>query len=120
MANFTTRAGVVHVEGDVDIDTAHHLMAVGREALEQCSGSAIVIDLSSCSFMDSSGLGALVGVRTLAHDAGVTMLLRGVPGRIDRVLELTGLRDYFPVAASESVAVHTPAWNRTDSREPQL
>jgi anti-anti-sigma regulatory factor len=37
-----------------------------------------------------------VSVRNAACAGGITMYLRGVPERVKRVLEMTGLLDYFP------------------------
>lgn len=54
-------------------------------------GRILVVDLSQLTFMDSSGLGALVVARTkaLKHEASL-VVSRGSPA-ISRLLEITGL-----------------------------
>jgi len=82
------------VSGDVDIATVDQLLGEARACLE---GGADVceIDLSGVTFMDSSGLGALVRIRNLAHDQSKQVLLTNIPARVSRLLEVTGLTDVF-------------------------
>jgi anti-anti-sigma factor len=96
MAYIDMRSGVVRAVGDLDIESADAFITLGRTAVQQCSDAKIIVDLSGCTFLDSSGLGALVSVRNAACADGITMYLRGVPERVKRVLEMTGLLDYFP------------------------
>ena len=45
--------------------------------------------------MDSSGLGALVRIRNLAHERGTKVLLTNVPASVSRLFEVTGLAEIF-------------------------
>ena len=67
-------SAVVAVSGDIDNDTAPQL----REALVNAfSGGAkrVVVDLSTTDFLDSSGLGALVGVsKEYARDGELVLV----------------------------------------------
>ena len=96
MAHIEMRSGVVRASGDLDIESADAFITLGRTAVQQCTDSAIVIDLAECTFLDSSGVGALVTVRNAARDAGVKIFVQGASDRVRRVLEVTGLLDYFP------------------------
>jgi anti-sigma B factor antagonist len=98
MARIEMRSGIVRASGDLDIEAADAFITLGCTAVRQCTESAIVVDLSSCTFLDSSGVGALVTVRNAARDAGKKVFVRGAPERVKRVLEVTGLTDYFPEA----------------------
>lgn len=51
----------------------------------------VVIDLSDCSFVDSSGLGALVGGLKSARQAGGDLRIAGAPEQVRTVLALTNL-----------------------------
>lgn len=100
MAEFVveTRAdnpGFLVVSGELDIATVDQLVTQARAALDSTS-SALVIDFSGVTFVDSTGLGALVRIRNEAERHGKRVDLVGVRREVRRVLELTGLSDLFP------------------------
>ena len=77
----------------------------GTDALEKAvlGGSAegvtrIVFDLRELTFIDSTGLRALVAVHDLCRARGCEVAL--IPGRraVQRVFDLTGLTDVLPFA----------------------
>lgn len=104
MAHIEMRSGIVRASGDLDLESADAFVTLGRTAVQQCTKPAIIVDLSECTFLDSSGVGALVTVRNAARDAGMEIFVRGAPDRVKRVLEVTGLLDYFPDAdAKQSI-----------------
>jgi anti-anti-sigma factor len=75
------------VEGVLDADSAHHV----DEALAEWLGvSALVIDLSGCTFVDSEGIAALL---TCRHELGDSASLRlvGVRPNLEHTLRLAGL-----------------------------
>ncbi len=51
----------------------------------------IVVDFSGCSFVDSSGLGAMIGGLKLARVAGGDLRIAAVPEGVKSVLRLTNL-----------------------------
>jgi anti-sigma B factor antagonist len=53
--------------------------------------SRIVVDLSTCEFVDSSGLGALIAGLKTARQAGGDLRIAGVGPQIATVLRLTNL-----------------------------
>jgi anti-sigma B factor antagonist len=87
---------VVVLRGSVDLANRDEVVAAARAALGDGSPAGLVIDLAAVSFMDSTGIGALV---TLAHDsedAGVTFSLRAPSPRVTRTLEISGLLNVWP------------------------
>lgn len=56
---------------------------------------SMVIDLSNVSYMDSSGLGALVGAYVSARRAGCEMRLMNLNQRLAELLRLTKLASVF-------------------------
>ena len=88
---------VVTVNGEVDLATAPELEACVLRALEGAP-SSVVLDLGGLTFIDSSGLRTLVSASRAAATHGATLALRNVPSHAQRVLDLTGLADSFPVA----------------------
>jgi anti-anti-sigma factor len=94
-----TRAGVVRVcvIGEVDLCTAPLL----EEALvrELDAASDVLLDLSEVSFIDSSGLHAIVSAaRTARANGGILAVDSPLPAQARRVIELTGLEELLHVA----------------------
>ncbi len=98
---------VLEVGGEVDVYTAPRL----RERLiELIDGGArnVVVDLGKVDFLDSTGLGVLVGAlkRVRSHD-GDLRLACSRP-RILKVFEITDLTKVFPISPSVDEAIAAP------------
>src|SRR4051812_27350270 len=87
----TWNGTVVRVAGDVDLATAPALRSLlartGREA-------DVLVDLSGVTFMDCSGLSALLQAR--AHHAG-RLALKGPPPSLRRILAALELENAFTI-----------------------
>jgi len=95
---------VVTVAGEMDKQTAPRLV----KSLEQVGSSdapAIIVDLTGCSFIDSSGLGALVGARKLFRASGRQLVLVASGRQILGAFELTGLDSLFKIYPSLATAL---------------
>jgi anti-sigma B factor antagonist len=92
------RAGstLVRIAGDLDAATAPDLADLCR-SVHAHGDRDVVIDLTDTSFLDSSGLRALVGARRLFGDGGGSLRLAHPSEPVIRLLEITGLRDYFAI-----------------------
>ena len=85
---------VLRIDGDIDACTAPHL----RERVMDLAGDGtvhIIADLRGAGFLDSAGLGALVGSRTGLRARGGSLALVASAGRILQTLRITGLSDAF-------------------------
>lgn len=101
---------VASLQGEIDMDTVSQVRSELQAALEQ-QPRVLVIDLSGTSFIDSSGLGALVAAARRAALAGCTFCLAGATPNVSRILAVTGLDRVWPMY--ESVAAATAAMART-------
>ena len=81
---------VVAVAGELDIAVTDQFLARCREALGDPS-DVLELDLGGVTFIDSTGIGALVRIQQEAKAAGTTLRLTHVPRQVSRVLDLTGL-----------------------------
>ena len=84
---------VVHVAGEVDIETSPILRAAILPVFEQPVPHTVIFDLGGVGFIDSAGLAVLISV---ARD-GRSVRLRNPPAVFIRVLEATGLSQDFPI-----------------------
>ena len=114
----TTTAGptVVEAGGEIDLNSAPAL----RECLNQTidAGSRrLVVDLRQASFIDSVGLGVLIGARRrllahAGHDGSLQLVC--AEGLVLRVLRLTGLDSVFAVHATLTDALGGDAGQAED------
>jgi anti-sigma B factor antagonist len=89
--------GVITIKGELDAYTAP---AVEEQItkLTDAQVTTVVLDLSETSFLDSSGLRAILTAhRRLEGEGG--LLLRAPSEPVVRLLEITGLTDHFRVEA---------------------
>jgi anti-sigma B factor antagonist len=83
---------VLRIDGDIDACTAPQL----RERVRDLAGHGtvhLIADLRGAGFLDSAGLGALVGARKELRRRGGSLMLVAGAGRIVQVLRITGLSD---------------------------
>ena len=88
------------LSGEIDLANAGDYLAVGRAMIAECKNApCFSIDLSGVTFMGSSALAMLVGIRKAATNAGMELRLDGTPARVRQLLQITGLADHFGVTA---------------------
>jgi anti-sigma B factor antagonist len=80
----------VALHGEVDVLNVEEVRRSLAEAVEGRPGS-IVVDMSELSFIDSTGLGALVFGFQRARDAGIGFRLARPSSGVRQILVLSGL-----------------------------
>ena len=99
------RAAILRLKGAFDGVAAPLVRQAVSSVL--CDGvDAVVLDLSEVEFIDSAGLGALVGAWKRAQAEGVTFTLRAPSPRVERALGVTALSRVFTV---EPARAYQPA-----------
>ncbi len=88
----------VHLElsGELDLATAPKLEDELKH-VEQSEPALIVLDLRPLSFMDSSGLRALLAADARAREAGRRLVLVRGDERVQRVLRITRLDERLEI-----------------------
>lgn len=82
--------------GEIDIITEQALRAAAASAMTSAPGGRIVVDLQQVSFMDSSGLRALLHSRDAAEAAGTEFRITAVAeGAVQRLFKAAGVWDWF-------------------------
>jgi anti-sigma B factor antagonist len=95
-------SAVVTVEGELDLETSSQLGEVLDDLAARGIARQLVIDLSPCAFVDSTGLGLLVAAQRRA-DAPLDLVVTN-PQLLD-LLELTALDQLFHVHETRSAAL---------------
>jgi len=94
----------IQIEGDFDGSLQDIGIAVTEAALAT-DPRAIVIDVKSCTFLDSTAIAVILGARQRAMDANIPFALVGHNPTIDRTLELTGLSEELEILRDRTEAI---------------
>ena len=87
--NTSEDAARVLVEGEVDVSNADEL----RDAVDCALAHDAPVDLSQVPYIDSTGIGVLVGAAHRAADAGKKLVVASPQKNVARVLGLLGVAD---------------------------
>lgn len=87
---------IYRLRGSLDLATSPSVRAALVEAASQ-GRHDIIVDLTHLEFLDSTGLGALIGAHRRALESGGAVRLAVGEGAIARLLNITGLVRVFPV-----------------------
>lgn len=85
---------VLQLGGEVDALAAESVLQAGVSLLDS-TDSDVVVDLGAVTFIDSTGLGALVGVRNHALESGRAVRVAGAGSGVERIFRITGLDEPF-------------------------
>src|SRR5580700_11687582 len=85
---------VFKLRGSLDLATAPTVRAALSEATEKGSHN-LIVDLTQLEFLDSTGLGVLIGAHRRAAEHGGSFRLIVNNGPISRLLNITGLIAVF-------------------------
>ena len=80
------------INGEIDHHTVRDVREEIDAALYLYQPKKLIMDLSSVRFMDSSGLGLIVGRMTNAKELGATVEITGASPRVQKILDMAGLR----------------------------
>ena len=87
----------MHLEGTCDLASAPKLRATLLTELRPPNALHVVVDVSGLEFIDSTGLGLLLGALRRLREAGGSLKIAGAQGGVLRVLEITDLDKVFPL-----------------------
>ncbi|MBE6595042.1 MAG: STAS domain-containing protein [Ruminococcaceae bacterium] len=88
---------VVRLFGEIDHHSAAGLRAELDELLLKERPARLVLELSHVEFMDSAGLGLLMGRLRLVKQLGGVMALKGANARVLKILTLAGMERFMEI-----------------------
>jgi anti-sigma B factor antagonist len=96
---------VVAVQGELDLNTAPKLEEMLNRAVD--GGGSLVVDLSGCDFIDSTGVALLIRTwQSLGDGASPRRFVLSCPNRqVRRLFEITGLDDQIQIVDDAQDAV---------------
>ena len=101
-------SAVLSLQGEVDVANSDEFK---RAALALLEGGVkrLVVDLSRTEYIDSAGLGILVGLLKRTNESHLELIVAGAQPRVQRVFEITGLNRVFAMRADVNAAVQEVA-----------
>jgi len=89
-------SAVLALSGEIDVSNTAQVRDAGVKLLAD-GATRLVVDLSLADYMDSAGLGTLVGMLKRVKEAGGAMAIAGPQPRVRRLFEITGLDQIFSI-----------------------
>ncbi|EGO63647.1 anti-sigma factor antagonist [Acetonema longum] len=95
---------LVRLEGEFDVHAVEQFRQVIDESIETSEVRNLALSLKGVSFIDSSGVGAILGwYKKIQASNGETILIH-LPAQVERVLALSGLTKIMKVYPGEKDA----------------
>ncbi|KGM95462.1 anti-anti-sigma factor [Clostridium novyi A str. 4552] len=88
---------IVHMEGELDHHTAEEVRSRIDDRIDRTGFSRVIMDFTNVNFMDSSGIGVVIGryKKLLLKKGKINMI--GAKGAVKRVFELSGMFKIIPL-----------------------
>jgi stage II sporulation protein AA (anti-sigma F factor antagonist) len=105
------KALIVKIAGELD----HHAAAGMREAIDrelQRTGAInLVFDFSRVRFMDSSGIGMIIGRYKIVKSLGGKVVIAGASENTERIIKMSGVTDLLIIAETVEAGLEEVAQN---------
>lgn len=82
---------VAYLSGELDHHTARPIRQEIDDAASQSPPELLVLDFGGVSFMDSSGIGLVMGRYRLMEELGGQIILQNLPAPIKKVMRVAGM-----------------------------
>ena len=86
----------VILSGDLDEHSAYHTRITLDEMFEGTGFNQVIIDLSELDFMDSTGIGVLIGRYKKMKDKKLPIYICNPSSHAEKIFKMTGLYDIMP------------------------
>ena len=96
---------VVVLTGELDLNSAERYREAIDDAIVRTDAKYLVFDLSEVTFIDSSGLGMMLGRYKKIEQKGGRSAMCGICPRLSRMIEVSGLRKLMPVYGTKEEAI---------------
>lgn len=93
----------VFLSGDIDHCTASHIRAEIDRAIRGAPINRLILDFSQVTFMDSSGIGLVLGRYKLISELGGSCTVSNPPDYIAKVMRLSGIGKLCEIIFDRSI-----------------
>lgn len=86
----------ISISGDLDEHNAVRIRRDIDDILKMQTYKQIIIDLADLDFMDSTGIGVLIGRYKIIKDKGVPIFISNPNKQVDKIFSMTGIYNIMP------------------------
>ena len=86
----------IYLQGELDECTAEAARAKIDDATSQPGISGVIFDLSGLTFMDSTGIGVLIGRYKRLKARNIVLCVRDPSAAADKIFKMAGLYEIMP------------------------
>jgi len=98
------RTLLVKLEGELDLVSSHEFRETVDQVMNEMMNRNLIVDLNRVTFIDSSGLGVILGRFRKIKAWGGEMVLCCTTPNVRRILELSGITTFIPIIGTEAEA----------------
>lgn len=80
------------INGDIDHHNAANIRAEIDAALENATPRVLILDFAGVKFMDSSGIGLILGRMRVLEGFGGKLFIKNASGHAEKIVKLAGLQ----------------------------
>jgi len=95
---------ILKLTEEIDECTAQKIRRKADYEIERYLPRKVIFDFNSVTFMDSAGIGLIIGRYRIANMLGGTIEIANVTESIKRVLELSGILKIIKITELEEIA----------------
>ncbi len=95
---------IIDLDGEMDLYNSYKLKDLVTKMVEK-DVRKLVINLDLVTYIDSSGVGALIYVCSIIKKRNLQLAMTNIHGSVKKVIDLTKLTDYFPITTTLEEAV---------------
>ena len=92
---------IAYLSGEIDHHTAKDVRKKIDDAVREQNPSLLVLDFGDVSFMDSSGIGLVMGRYKLLQETGGTLHLVNVEPKAYKIMLMAGLQNLASITEKE-------------------
>jgi len=98
---------IIRIDGDIDHHTCEEIRNKVDQEINRRNPKNIIFDMKNVNFMDSSGIGVIIGrYKLIMNSGGITAMINVKP-QIKRVYEICGLKKIIPIYENEKQAIES-------------
>ena len=90
-------SNVLRVDGEVIFENSNHVKEEAKEIIKENETKKLIIDLSSTSYLDSSGIGVILSLFKFMRDNNGKLLIANPNEKVKKVFEVTKLNQILDI-----------------------
>lgn len=87
---------VISLVGELDEHSANYVREMMDKVMSENEQSQVIVDLAGLEFMDSTGIGVMIGRYKKMKERGIPIFVANPSKQIDKIFMMTALYDVMP------------------------